>query len=496
MTATAHAAPRLASVGARESGFGGADASVATLVREVLGDGGTAQGDGGEAQGDGSTVRWSTAQWQALSREELLAVSRELGARRRRLDAALAAAAAEIGRRSTADDGAAGLARREGYPTPGKLIAATTGGSTGEANRLMNVGRTLLGADEAAGSDDASGDATSTPEPRFQLLAEAVRSGRLSIDKANAVSTMLTRVGEKVEPTVLTNTERLLVERAIDLPFDRLTAVIRQCENQLDTETARIREESRRESRYLHIYENREGFTVIDGRLDPETAAPIKAALDAMVGDAFRRRRDVEGTPLSGPVFDDRSAPQIRADSLAALAKHCLGCDSDDIAMPNTTVMVRIAYEDLKSGVGMGQIDGFDEPVSAATLRRMAADAEIIPIVLGGPSEVLDLGRARRLFSRAQRLALGERDGGCAWCHAPPAYTEAHHIKWWYRDKGPTDIDNGVLLCSSCHHRIHRDNWGIEIRDNTVWFIPPASVDRQRKPIKGGRERFEYLSAA
>ncbi|HEY2557269.1 MAG TPA: hypothetical protein VGI08_09180 [Diaminobutyricibacter sp.] len=86
--------------------------------------------------------------------------------------------------------------------------------------------------------------------------------------------------------------------------------------------------------------------------------------------------------------------------------------------------------------------------MSAGTARRLAADAHLIPAVSGGRGEVLDLGRKQRLFSPAQKLAFAERDDGCAWggCPHPPAYTHAHHIRWWDRDTGRTDLDNGILL--------------------------------------------------
>ena len=122
----------------------------------------------------------------------------------------------------------------------------------------------------------------------------------------------------------------------------------------------------------------------------------------------------------------------------------------------------------------------------------MAADAGIIPVVLGADSEVLDLGRARRLFSTAQRRALAERDGGCAWpgCPHPPSYTEAHHIRWWNAHGGATDLDNGILLCSSHHHRVHDDGWQISVREQVPYFIPPSHVDPHRRPRPGGRVRF------
>lgn len=53
-------------------------------------------------------------------------------------------------------------------------------------------------------------------------------------------------------------------------------------------------------------------------------------------------------------------------------------------------------------------LDAIEHPISAATARRLAFEAGIIPIVLGGDSQVLEFGRARRLFTKEQRLALTE----------------------------------------------------------------------------------------
>ena len=88
----------------------------------------------------------------------------------------------------------------------------------------------------------------------------------------------------------------------------------------------------------------------------------------------------------------------------------------------------------------------------------MAADAGIIPMVLGGESQTLDFGRTRRLFTTAQRLALAERDGGCAWpgCPHPPSYTEAHHLRWWTAhdgDDGPGQRDPALLHPPPPHPR-------------------------------------------
>ena len=77
-----------------------------------------------------------------------------------------------------------------------------------------------------------------------------------------------------------------------------------------------------------------------------------------------------------------------------------------------TTVMVTIDLDLLRDGLGTALVG--DTPISAGEARRLACTANILPAVLGGTSEILDLGRARRLFSPAQRKAMAIRDAPAA----------------------------------------------------------------------------------
>ncbi|GAA2177890.1 hypothetical protein GCM10009784_30190 [Arthrobacter parietis] len=122
-------------------------------------------------------------------------------------------------------------------------------------------------------------------------------------------------------------------------------------------------------------------------------------------------------------------------------------------------------------------------PVNARTARKIACDADIIPVVLGGQGEILDLGRPQRLFTAKQRKALIARDQGCAFpaCTMPAHWTEAHHIQPWSHG-GTTSTDNGILLCSHHHHLIHQNEWTIQIPDRLPWFIPPPHLDPHQQP--------------
>jgi hypothetical protein len=180
----------------------------------------------------------------------------------------------------------------------------------------------------------------------------------------------------------------------------------------------------------------------------------------------------------------------MRADALADLARHALACTATDLPLASTTVVIRVHETDLHTGMGNAEIDGTAHAIDISTARRMAANAHVIPAVLGSHSELLDWGRKRRLFTTAQRLALIERDAGCAFCGAPPGWAEVHHIEWWSRDLGITSIANGVLLCRHCHHTIHHQGWTIHATTTEVWFTPPASIDPLQTPRQGGRARF------
>lgn len=118
-------------------------------------------------------------------------------------------------------------------------------------------------------------------------------------------------------------------------------------------------------------------------------------------------------------------------------------------------VVVTTSLDTLRDGLGSAVLDT-GEPISPAQARRMACAADLIPAVLGTDSHPLDLGRANRLFTPAQRVALNLRDQGCTaeHCDRPPAWTEAHHDTPWSQG-GPTDLGNARLLCAFHHQRIH-----------------------------------------
>jgi hypothetical protein len=135
--------------------------------------------------------------------------------------------------------------------------------------------------------------------------------------------------------------------------------------------------------------------------------------------------------------------------------------------------------------------------LTPAELRLLACDAGIIPAVLGSPSQVLDLGRATRNFTLAQRRALAIRDRGCIapGCDYPPATCHGHHAVLTWAEGGPTDLDNGALLCTFHHHQVHRQDWQVILAENGYpALIPPRSIDPDQRPRQHHRFRLQLLT--
>ena len=120
-----------------------------------------------------------------------------------------------------------------------------------------------------------------------------------------------------------------------------------------------------------------------------------------------------------------------------------------------TQVVVTIDQEKLQRDLAAAGLTT-GTPISAGEARRLACGAGILPAVLGGKSQPLDLGRTRRLFNSTQRKALAIRDRHCRGegCEVPAAWCEAHHLHPWSRG-GKTDLGDGVLFCVFHHHRAH-----------------------------------------
>jgi hypothetical protein len=143
----------------------------------------------------------------------------------------------------------------------------------------------------------------------------------------------------------------------------------------------------------------------------------------------------------------------------------------------------------FERGTGLARIEGQVAPVSISTAWRLRCDAGVAGVVLDQNGYVLDFGREQRFFTRKQKEALAIVWGGCAspGCDRPPSWTEAHHIVFWKRDGGKTDLADGILLCRHHHLLLHNNGWEI-FRDDVgrYWLIPPPEQDPNQTPIELG----------
>lgn len=338
---------------------------------------------------------------------------------------------------------------------------------------------------------------------RHEALAEAVLAARVPASHAAMIVRGVDAVADRTDTETLARLEATLVDYADSLTTRQLGKLVRQLPDRFDPDGAEPRDDWLRARSSLTLRQLPNGLTRLTADLHPEAAGFVRSALDAQTAPrrvAFVESADsdrVAGTDAQATVdaiadhavdTDTRTLAQKRVDALQTMARDFLAHDRGTLAGTAVTMLVNVGLDELRTGLGVAHISGVDEPVPASTARRLAADAELIPVVLGGDSEVLDLGRSSRLFSEAQRRAMVARDGGCVWpgCSAPPAWCEAAHLAPWL-PHGTTDLDNGALMCAGHHHRFDRDGWSLRREHGIPYLIPPPWLDPQQTPRRAGR---------
>lgn len=285
---------------------------------------------------------------------------------------------------------------------------------------------------------------------------------------------------------------RQLVADAPALTVEQLAARARALRADLDADADATRiaglEQAQRDRRYLYLSRQPDGMTRVSGLLDPESAAVVTAAIDAATSPRRGGPRFVDAADVARAdelVRDRRTTPQIAADALVELVR--LGGAVAPTALLGArtpAVQVLVTQHDLDQGRGLARIEGQSEPVSVPTAERHVCEGGILPIVVDGAGQVLDLGREVRLYSRRQRQALAVRDGGCRFpgCDRPPSWTEAHHIVPWSAG-GRTDLADGVLLCRHHHLLLHNNGWRVTRTGSDYFVVPPRTLDPEQRPI-------------
>jgi hypothetical protein len=233
----------------------------------------------------------------------------------------------------------------------------------------------------------------------------------------------------------------------------------------------------------------------------PESVAAEIARHAATAVDRATARHAGTATAAESSSQHDPAPPDSEADPtvdnrVEHVPERCR-CDAElrniEQRVPEMSVLVDL--ETLLHGLHDRSIAETENgvPVPVATIRRWCCDAEILPIVMNGSGEVLDVGRSKRTLNRAQRRALRAMHRTCAHpeCTVPFADTKAHHVRWWWRDLGPTDIANLIPLCERHHHLVHEGGWTLTMTADRIatWIRPDGTVhhrgsciDRQPTP--------------
>lgn len=312
----------------------------------------------------------------------------------------------------------------------------------------------------------------------------AFASGEISYAHANVIA----RTSEQIGPEPVRQTESDLVEAARQLDpsdlakvTDRLRFLVDQDGVLEDANQSRLR-------RWLHISRTLDGIYYLNGRLDREAGELVATAIEAYA------------TPMTNE--DRRSAAQRRADALTEVCRRHLDSGQQPIKAGQKPHLELVVTLDVLRGQapsspgqlrGPGSVSpawrGEMEPatlnghmIPTETARRIACDATLVPVLVDEKGNVLDVGRARRTISPAQRRALNRRDGHCRYpgCDRPTSWCEGHHIKHWV-DGGESKLKNFLLFCKRHHVFVHEHGGRVVITpDGEIhvempdpWNLPP-----------------------
>lgn len=422
---------------------------------------------------------------------ELLIATEELG---RATDSMRALTAADINFRSRYTLGSEAMCRGYGYTKGSHLIEYLTRISSAEAARRIRLGTAIMPRTALDGSAVA---------PVQPIIADAVISGDVGVEVAGHLLRLVNRTETTATETDRESALTALVEQATQVSCDLVAVQARQWAAVLDTDGIEPREEQLRAKRGLWLGRESNGMTPFTGALDPVSAGILTAIftdaaqattprfVDTLTGLAPDCVADGDGTPA-----DDRSRPQRDLDVLLGTVKAGLRASAKENGgmRPTTTVSVHVTLQDLENGTGVGWIDGVDEPISVETVRALMCDGTYEKVLLGNAGEVLYLSTTHRFFDSSQRRGMAARDGGCVWknCPAPARQCDAHHvIEWDDAGNGPTNIDNGVLLCSAHHQYLHASRFQIRMITGKPHLLAPAWIDPTQTWTPMGKARTQ-----
>ena len=286
------------------------------------------------------------------------------------------------------------------------------------------------------------------------LTRTALAQGHLNVEQAEVILRALADLPDDLETEVLEMAERRLLDLTADHDAKALRILGRRILEVVSPETAdaheaRLLEKEERAAQVatrLTMYDD--GHGKVHGRftIDTLTGAALKKALHALAAPKHRASQ--------GPLGERRPTPERLGQAFTDYVRRYPTKRLPKAGGLNATVVVLMDLDTLMGGLKAAHLDT-GEPISPGAARRLACEAGIIPAVLDGTSQVLDLGRKKRFYNEAQRIAKTIEAGGCEieGCDAPPGMTHLHHPERW-ADGGETNRD-GIMICPPHHTRAH-----------------------------------------
>ena len=314
------------------------------------------------------------------------------------------------------------------------------------------------------------------------VFGEALADGNVTSAHVDALSSGLKILGEQSDKLIERAPELLVTAQT--MTADEFTKFVRRTAQTLTDDGGVGRFEKQRRQTFLRHWVDADGMTNLFGKFDPERGSIVSALLDAGVETMFHSGdREV-------PIDCDASVEpndHRRALALVGLLHSRPGSDSLGGAVggvlssswcdrpARAEIVVHIDYE-LLAGHAHGAEQGEartcrtlnGSELTVETIRRLACEAEIIPVVLDGKSVPLDVGKSKRLATAYQRRALAAVHETCAMdgCSVKFSHCEPHHIDYW-ENGGATDLNNLVPLCSRHHHAAHEGGWKLKLNPET-----------------------------
>ncbi|MFV1364099.1 DUF222 domain-containing protein [Mycolicibacterium elephantis] len=351
--------------------------------------------------------------------------------------------------------------------------------STKEANRRLTEAELLAPRHTVTGQPLAAAlPATAAAQAHGLITTEHVEVIRKSIAKLPGwvdagtraqFEVDLVRTAVKVGPKELTDTAEL-------------TLFLLDQDGPEPTDVERARKRGVKKSP-----QGTDGMVELRAMLTPEAWAVWEAIFAKYAAPGMCNPDDPEpctaGTPTQAQIDNDhRSLAQRQHDALIAVGRIALmSGDLGQLHGLPVSIIIRTTLQDLESRAGIGTTGG-GTLIPITDVIRMAGHANHYLAVFDKASgSALNLYRARRTASPAQRIMLIARDGGCTKpCCTVGAYgCQAHHVKADWSAGGNTNVDELGLACGPDNRSVNDDDgWSTRMNDQCeVEWLPPPDLD-------------------